>query len=88
MKDAIIRKARESAEVKEAFFRAEADRIEALARAMAGAFERGGRLYVMGNSGGATDAQSRLSRPMTIGAVSVPSATISLKRTPALSRSP
>ena len=57
MKDAILRKARESAEVKEAFFRAEADRIETLARAMASAFERGGRLYVMGNGGGATDAQ-------------------------------
>jgi D-sedoheptulose 7-phosphate isomerase len=57
MKDAILRKARESAEVKEAFFRAEADRIEALARAIAAAFERGGRLYVMGNGGGATDAQ-------------------------------
>jgi D-sedoheptulose 7-phosphate isomerase len=57
MKDAILRKARESAEVKEAFFRAEADRIEALARAMAAAFERGSRLYVMGNGGGATDAQ-------------------------------
>jgi D-sedoheptulose 7-phosphate isomerase len=57
MKDAILRKARESAEVKEAFFRAEADRIEALARAMAAAFERGGRLFVMGNGGGATDAQ-------------------------------
>src|SRR5215470_787831 len=57
MKDAILRKARESAEVKEAFFRAEADRIETLARAMAAAFERGGRLLVMGNGGGATDAQ-------------------------------
>jgi D-sedoheptulose 7-phosphate isomerase len=57
MKDAILRKARESADVKEAFFRAEADRIEALARSMAAAFERGGRLYVMGNGGGATDAQ-------------------------------
>jgi D-sedoheptulose 7-phosphate isomerase len=57
MKDAILRKSRESAEVKEAFFRAEADRIEALARAMAAAFQRGGRLYVMGNGGGATDAQ-------------------------------
>jgi D-sedoheptulose 7-phosphate isomerase len=57
VKDAILRKARESAEVKEAFFRAEADRIEALARAMAGAFQGGGRLYVMGNGGGATDAQ-------------------------------
>ena len=57
MKDAILRKARESAEVKEAFFRAEADRIETLAQAMAAAFEQGGRLYVMGNGGGATDAQ-------------------------------
>src|SRR5215467_15586538 len=57
MKDAILRKARESAEVKEAFFRAEADRIETLARAMAAAFERGARLFVMGNGGGATDAQ-------------------------------
>ena len=57
MKDAILRKTRESAEVKEAFFRAEAARIEALARAMAGAFARGGRLLVMGNGGSATDAQ-------------------------------
>jgi D-sedoheptulose 7-phosphate isomerase len=57
MKDAILRKARESAEVKEVFFRAEADRIEALARVMAAAFERGGRLWVIGNGGGATDAQ-------------------------------
>jgi D-sedoheptulose 7-phosphate isomerase len=57
MKDAILRKARESAEVKEAFFRAEADSVEALARVMANAFEAGGRLYVMGNGGGATDAQ-------------------------------
>jgi D-sedoheptulose 7-phosphate isomerase len=43
--------------VKEVFFRAEADRIEALARLMAAVFERGGRLWVMGNGGGATDAQ-------------------------------
>jgi D-sedoheptulose 7-phosphate isomerase len=57
VKDAILRKARESADVKEQFFRAEADRIEALARTMAAAFQRGGRLYVMGNGGGATDAQ-------------------------------
>ncbi len=57
MKDAILRKARESAEVKEQFFRAEADRIERLARTMAERFQRGGRLYVMGNGGSATDAQ-------------------------------
>lgn len=57
MKEAILRKARESADVKEQFFRAEADRIEALVRAMAVRFSSGGRLYVMGNGGGATDAQ-------------------------------
>ena len=57
MKDAILRKARESAEIKEQFFRAEADRIETLARAMAERFTRGGRLYVMGNGGSASDAQ-------------------------------
>jgi D-sedoheptulose 7-phosphate isomerase len=57
VKDAILRKARESADVKERFFRAEADRIEALVRAMAARFSSGGRLYVMGNGGSATDAQ-------------------------------
>jgi D-sedoheptulose 7-phosphate isomerase len=57
MKDAILRKARESTEVNEQFFRAEADRIERLVRAMADRFQRGGRLYVMGNGGSATDAQ-------------------------------
>lgn len=57
MKEAILRKARESAEVKEQFFRAEADRIEALVRSMAARFSSGGRLYVMGNGGSATDAQ-------------------------------
>jgi D-sedoheptulose 7-phosphate isomerase len=57
MKEAILRKARESAEVKEQFFRAEADRIESLVRAMAARFQGGSRLYVMGNGGSATDAQ-------------------------------
>ena len=57
MKDAILRKVRESVEVKEQFFRAEADHIEALVRVMAERFARGGRLYVMGNGGSATDAQ-------------------------------
>lgn len=57
MKEAILRKARESALVKEQFFVTEADRIEALVRVLADRFERGGRLYVMGNGGSATDAQ-------------------------------
>jgi D-sedoheptulose 7-phosphate isomerase len=57
VKNAILRKARESCDVKEQFFRAEADRIDALVRAMAARFSAGGRLYVMGNGGSATDAQ-------------------------------
>ena len=57
MKEAILRKARESAEVKEQFFRVEAARIEALVRVMAERFTGGGRLYCMGNGGSATDAQ-------------------------------
>jgi D-sedoheptulose 7-phosphate isomerase len=57
MKDAILRKARESAELKERFFREEAGRIERLVHAMTAAFDQGGRLFVMGNGGGATDAQ-------------------------------
>ena len=57
MKEAILRKARESAEVKEQFFRVEAARIEALVRVMAERFASGGRLYCMGNGGSATDAQ-------------------------------
>ena len=57
MKEAILRKARESAEVKEQFFHAEAARIEALVRVMAERFTGGGRLYCMGNGGSATDAQ-------------------------------
>jgi D-sedoheptulose 7-phosphate isomerase len=42
--------------VQERFFAAEAPRIAALVEAMAGAFRRGARLFVMGNGGGATDA--------------------------------
>ncbi|MGH9891220.1 MAG: D-sedoheptulose-7-phosphate isomerase [bacterium] len=57
MKEAILRKVRESTGVKEQFFLAEAGRIEALVQAMASRFQQGGRLYVMGNGGGATDAQ-------------------------------
>ena len=49
MKESILRKARESGDVKEQFFRAEADRIEALVRAMAGRFSAGGRLCLTGN---------------------------------------
>jgi D-sedoheptulose 7-phosphate isomerase len=54
---AVTRKSRESAATSETFFTAEADRIVACCRAMAAAFDAGGRLFVMGNGGSACDAQ-------------------------------
>ncbi|HET9595236.1 MAG TPA: SIS domain-containing protein [Anaeromyxobacteraceae bacterium] len=56
MRDAILRKARESAEVKLRFFEESADSLEACVRALADRFRAGGRLFVMGNGGSATDA--------------------------------
>ena len=52
----VLRKASESADVARRFFEAEAARIVQLAHAMAIAFQRGARLFVMGNGGSATDA--------------------------------
>lgn len=57
MLDAILRKARESRDTQEAFFTAHAERIAACATAMAAAFDRGARLFAMGNGGSACDAQ-------------------------------
>ncbi len=57
MKDAILRKARESAEVKLRFFEENAAALEACARALAGRLRAGGRLLVMGNGGSACDAE-------------------------------
>ena len=57
MKDAILRKCRESIEVKEQFFREQHEKITALCHAMAEAFQKGGRLFIMGNGGSACDAQ-------------------------------
>jgi D-sedoheptulose 7-phosphate isomerase len=57
MPDAILRKCRESTEVKSEFFHDHAPRIAGLAQAMAAAFQQGGRLFVMGNGGSACDAQ-------------------------------
>jgi D-sedoheptulose 7-phosphate isomerase len=57
MQDAIMRKCRESMQVKEQFFRVQAEPIVVLCHAMAAAFQHGGRLFVMGNGGSACDAQ-------------------------------
>src|SRR6516225_7864782 len=56
LRDAILRKCRESASTKEKFFAENADRIIACCTALARAFDAGGRLFVMGNGGSSCDA--------------------------------
>lgn len=55
--EAILRKARESAATKERFFAEQAPRVAECCAAMAAAFDRGARLFVMGNGGSACDAE-------------------------------
>jgi D-sedoheptulose 7-phosphate isomerase len=57
MRESLLRKARESAEVARGLLERDAPRFEACVRAMAARFQRGGRLFVMGNGGSACDAQ-------------------------------
>ncbi|HYF01306.1 MAG TPA: SIS domain-containing protein [Planctomycetota bacterium] len=54
--ESVLRKSRESAATQEKFFAENAERIVACAEEMAAAFDRGGRLYVLGNGGSACDA--------------------------------
>jgi D-sedoheptulose 7-phosphate isomerase len=56
LRDAILRKCRESVTTKEKFFADNADRVVACCAALARAFDAGGRLFVMGNGGSACDA--------------------------------
>jgi D-sedoheptulose 7-phosphate isomerase len=56
LREKILRKCRESMSTKEQFFTEQADRIAECCAAMAGAFDRGGRLFVMGNGGSSCDA--------------------------------
>lgn len=56
MKDAILRKARESAALAREFFETHADALERCAVGLAARFREGGRLFVMGNGGSACDA--------------------------------
>src|SRR5499425_729169 len=55
-RESISRKVRESVEVKQQFFEANADKIGALCQAMARRFLQGRKLFVMGNGGSACDA--------------------------------
>jgi D-sedoheptulose 7-phosphate isomerase len=57
LRQAVLRKSRESTATKEQFFLENADRIAACCQAMSQAFAQGGRLFVFGNGGSACDAQ-------------------------------
>jgi D-sedoheptulose 7-phosphate isomerase len=57
LREAVLRKCKESVAVKDRFFTAEAERVVACCRAMADAFAQGARLYAMGNGGSACDAE-------------------------------
>ena len=60
LREAVLRKSRESRETQQRFFEENAERIVACATAMAAAFDAGGRLHVMGNGGSACDAEHLL----------------------------
>jgi D-sedoheptulose 7-phosphate isomerase len=55
-RDKVIRKCGESVEMKEKFFSKYAESLEGMSRAMAEGFQRGNRLFVMGNGGSLCDA--------------------------------
>jgi len=55
-RDKVIRKCEESVEMKQKFFSKYAEPLEAMSRSMADRFQRGGRLFVMGNGGSLCDA--------------------------------
>jgi D-sedoheptulose 7-phosphate isomerase len=55
--EAVLRKAKESAQLKDVFFTEHADRIVACAQGLHRAFEAGGKLLSFGNGGSACDAQ-------------------------------
>jgi D-sedoheptulose 7-phosphate isomerase len=57
MKDAILRKANESAALQRQFFEANAAGVERCVQALAERFSAGGRLLCIGNGGSACDAQ-------------------------------
>lgn len=69
------RKAADSAEVKQAFFAQHADEVVAAARAIAGVYGQGGRMFAMGNGGSSCDAAHfvvEFMHPVTTGRPALP----------------
>ena len=54
--ESVRRKADDSIDVKRAFFAAHAEQVVAVARALAAVYQRGGRLFTVGNGGSSCDA--------------------------------
>ena len=80
MREAIVRKAHESADTSVRFFEENAEALEGCARALAGRLESGGRLWVMGNGGSACDAQHiavEFMHPITVGRRALPAICLS-----------
>ena len=55
-REKVLRKCGESMEMKEKFFSHYADALDTMSRALAERFDKGGRLFVMGNGGSLCDA--------------------------------
>ncbi|HEY3602943.1 MAG TPA: SIS domain-containing protein [Chthoniobacterales bacterium] len=55
-REKVLRKCAESMETKEQFFSRYADSLDQMSRALAARFEKGGRLFCMGNGGSLCDA--------------------------------
>ena len=55
-REKVLRKCGESMEMKQKFFSQAADSLDVMSRALADRFDRGGRLFVMGNGGSLCDA--------------------------------
>src|SRR5665213_516513 len=55
-REKVIRKSAESMETNEKFFTQYADSFDEMSRALAERFQKGGRLFVMGNGGSLCDA--------------------------------
>ena len=71
----LLEKAKESVEVKRAFFEANGDEILAASLTLARAFHRGSKLLACGNGGSATDAQHvavEFMHPITVGRAALP----------------
>jgi D-sedoheptulose 7-phosphate isomerase len=76
----LLTKARESIEVKQAFFEENTDKVLDAAMAIARSYQRGRKLLVCGNGGSATDAQHvavEFMHPITVGRKALPAICLS-----------